>query len=119
MPKNFEYWKKQHDSEELKEFNSDRLGTLWLKIKSIVRREYINLFCEQNNITLNSTKLNTQFKELFTLFSENVDESHELLNKFISNRNTSELDELDTDKLEFKNCTKWKRLNGELTIKMI
>lgn len=45
MPKNFDYWKKQHDSEELKEFNSDRLGTLWLKVKSIVRREYINQFC--------------------------------------------------------------------------
>ncbi|EKB48275.1 hypothetical protein [Cecembia lonarensis] len=99
MPKNFEYWKKQHDSEELKEFNTDRLGTLWLKVKSIVRREYINQFCQVNDIELENTRLNAQFKELYHILSENVDESHELLNNFISNQNTSELDELDTDSL--------------------
>lgn len=67
MPKNFDYWKKQHDSEELKEFNSDRLGTLWLKVKSIVRREYINQFCQDNDIELESTRLNAQFKELYNI----------------------------------------------------
>lgn len=72
MPKNFDYWKKQHDSEELKEFNSDRLGTLWLKVKSIVRREYINQFCQDNDIELESTRLNAQFKELYNILSENL-----------------------------------------------
>lgn len=65
MLKDFEYWKKQHDSEELKEFNTDKQGTLWLKVKSIVRRAYLNQFTEDNDINLESTRLNSQFKELY------------------------------------------------------
>ena len=34
MVKDYNYWKKHHDSNELKEFNLDDLGTLWLKVKS-------------------------------------------------------------------------------------
>ena len=99
MLKNFDYWKKQHDSEELKEFNSDRLGTLWLKVKSIVRREYINQFCQDNDIELKSTRLNSQFNELYNILFKNVDESHEILNDFISSQNKSQLYKLDTDNL--------------------
>ena len=99
MPKNFEYWKKQHDSEELKEFNTDKQGTLWLKVKSIARREYLNQFTKENNIELESTRLNPQFKELYNKFVENTEESHKLLNNFISTQNETELEELDTDNL--------------------
>lgn len=96
MPKNFEYWKKQHDSDELNEFNTDRQGTLWLKVKSIVRREYLNQFTEENNINLENTRLNLQFKELFNKLVENTEYSHELLNTFISSKNETELSGLDT-----------------------
>ena len=99
MPRDFEYWKKQHDSEELKEFNTDKRGTLWLKVKSIVRREYLNQFTEANNIELESTRLNPQFKELYNKLAENIDQSHNLLNDFIASQNDAELDELDTDNL--------------------
>ncbi len=99
MPKDFEYWKKQHDSEELKEFNTDNQGTLWLKVKSIVRREYLNQFTEDNNIELESTRLNPQFKELYDKLAQNTEASHELLNEFIASQNDSELEDLDTDNL--------------------
>lgn len=99
MPKDFEYWKKQHDSEELKEFNTDKKGTLWLKVKSIVRREYLNQFIEENDIELESTKLTPQFKELYDILAENTEESHELLNDFIASQNDSELEDLGTDNL--------------------
>lgn len=99
MPKNFDYWKKQHDSEELKEFNTDKQGTLWLKVKSIIRRDYLNQFTEENNIELESTRLNPQFKELFNKLSENPDESHEILNKFISEQNEVVIEELDIENL--------------------
>ncbi|MCB0751649.1 MAG: hypothetical protein KDC52_09260, partial [Ignavibacteriae bacterium] len=99
MPKNFDYWKKQHDSEELKEFNTDKQGTLWLKVKSIIRRDYLNQSTEENNIELESTRLNPQFKELFNKLSENPDESHEILNKFISEQNEVVIEELDIENL--------------------
>ncbi len=99
MHKNFDYWKKQHDSEELREFNSDKLGTLWLKVKSIVRREHVNLFVEQNRIRLTSTKLAAQFKELFTILAGDVENSHQLMNIFIKTQNVKILKALDTDAL--------------------
>ena len=99
MPKNFDYWKKQHDSEELKEFNTDKQGILWLKVKSIVRREYLNQFTGANDIELDSTRLNSQFKELYDKLAENTEQSHELLNDFIASQNDTELEALDTDNL--------------------
>ncbi len=99
MPKDFEYWKKHHDSEELKEFNTDKQGILWLKVKSIVRRQYLNQFTAENNIELDSTRLNHQFKELYNKLAENTEESHVLLNNFIASQNTSELEGLDTTNL--------------------
>jgi hypothetical protein len=53
--KDFNYWKKLHESEQLDEFSSDNVGLLWLKTKSIVRRELIAEFIEQNKITLKDT----------------------------------------------------------------
>jgi hypothetical protein len=41
MKQSFEYWKKQHDSASLEQFNSNTLGQLWLKLKSIIRPELI------------------------------------------------------------------------------
>jgi hypothetical protein len=99
MPKDFNYWKKHHDSDELKEFNTDKLGTLWLKIKSIVRREYINKFIDANEIVLNSTGLNGQFIELYRELSKSINNSHNILNAFIRNENIEALNSLDTDSL--------------------
>jgi len=99
MPKDFEFWKKQYDSEEFKEFNKDKQGTLWLKVKSIIRREYINRFTEENKIELKSKKLSPQFKELYDKLAENTETSHELLNSFIISKNESELEQLGIDDL--------------------
>ena len=38
--KDFNYWKKLHESETLEEFSSDSVGLLWLKTKSIARKEF-------------------------------------------------------------------------------
>lgn len=37
--KDFDYWKKLHESDKLEEFSSDEQGLLWLKVKSIVRKK--------------------------------------------------------------------------------
>lgn len=51
MPEDFNYWKKQHDSNELKEFNDNDLGTLWLKVKSIVAEGLLMNFLQKNLLT--------------------------------------------------------------------
>ena len=62
--KDFNYWDKLHKNEELEEFSNDSTGLLWLKTKSIIRKELIVEFLKINNITLKETALVKQFVEL-------------------------------------------------------
>lgn len=51
--KDFKYWKKLHESEKLEEFSQDKTGLLWLKTKSIVRKELIaESFLQSIKLTL-------------------------------------------------------------------
>lgn len=97
--KDFAHWKKLHESEKLEEFSSDMQGLLWLKTKSIVRKDIISEFTTQNNIVLKTTSLNSQFIELFNLLSKNPDKSHNLLNKYIIAKNRTLLGQLNEKQL--------------------
>ncbi len=77
--KNFKYWDNLHRNENLEEFSNDRIGLLWLKIKSIIRKELIEEFVLQNKILLKETALKSQFVELFDLLVQDIDRSHKLL----------------------------------------
>lgn len=97
--KDFNYWKKLHESEQLDEFSSDNIGLLWLKTKSIVRKELIAEFIEQNKITLKETALGKQFIELFELLCKDVDNSHRILDAYIKEKNKIQVSELNTEQL--------------------
>ncbi len=97
--KDFNYWKKLHESQKLEEFSSDNIGLLWLKIKSIVRKELIAEFTEKTTINLKATALGKQFVELYNLLSENPKKSHQVLNNFIKEKNKKQLLSLDTKQL--------------------
>jgi hypothetical protein len=97
--KSFEYWKKLHESEQLEEFSSDTQGMLWLKVKSIVRKETISEFVSENKIELREASLNMQFLELYNHLSKNPVGSHDLLNKYIEKKNKNLLAALDTKQL--------------------
>ncbi|NLE05331.1 MAG: hypothetical protein GX638_11105 [Crenarchaeota archaeon] len=97
--KTFKYWKDLHESEKLEEFSTNQEGLLWLKTKSIVRKEIIEEFLTANNIKLGSTSLNDQFVELFDILIKNVENSHKLLDKYIISKNKLLLSELDEKQL--------------------
>jgi hypothetical protein len=97
--KDFNYWKKRYESEQLEEFNSDSVGLLWLKTKSISRKELISEFTRQNNIRLKETTLVKQFEELFDLLCNSVEFSHKILNVYIQAKNEEQLAEIDTKQL--------------------
>ena len=96
---NFTYWKKLHESEKLEEFSTNHTGLLWLKTKSIIRKELLAGFIERNNITLSETSLAKQFIEIFNLLSENPEHSHALLNEYINDENKKQQANLDTTQL--------------------
>jgi len=97
--KDFNYWKKLHESEKLEEFSEDTIGLLWLKTKSIVRKELIAEFLKKNSITLSETSLAKQFVELFNLLSLDPVNSHKILNDFIKAENEKQVVKLDTVQL--------------------
>jgi len=97
--KNFNYWKKLHDSEQLSEFSTNTIGLLWLKTKSIVRKELITEFITANSITLKETALGKQFVELFELLCKNATQSHQILDDYIKQKNKNQVAELNTEQL--------------------
>ncbi|MCK9312064.1 MAG: hypothetical protein M0P26_07280 [Bacteroidales bacterium] len=97
--KDFNYWKKLHENQNLEEFSNDKMGLLWLKTKSILRKELIAKFINTNNITLHETSLQRQFVELFDLLSKDVLNSNILLDKFINVENLKQVKYLDTEQL--------------------
>lgn len=97
--KDFNYWKKLHETEKLEEFSSDTKGLLWLKTKSIVRKELIAEFLKRNSITLKETALAKQFVELFALLSKDPVNSHKYLDDYIREENGKQVGKLDTIQL--------------------
>ena len=97
--KDFNYWDKLHKNEELEEFSYDSNGLLWLKTKSIIRKELIVEFLKINNITLKETALVKQFVELYGILSTDVINSNLILDDFITLENTRQVGDLDTTQL--------------------
>jgi hypothetical protein len=97
--KNFNYWKKLHESENLVEFNYDKTGLLWLKLKSIIRKELLAEFLKINSISLKETALAKQFVELFDLLCLDVSHSHIIIDEYIRTENRTQVKSLDTTQL--------------------
>lgn len=95
----FNYWKKLHESEKLEEFSNDTIGLLWLKTKSIVRKQLIAEFLKNNKITLKETTLAKQFIELFDLLCKDPANSHKILNHYIKEENGKQVIKLDSVQL--------------------
>lgn len=97
--KNFDYWKKLHDGDKLEEFSSDKAGLLWLKIKSIVRKELIVAFAIEANLKFTESALSKQFEELYETLSKDISKSHQLLDDFIRKINKTQASDINTTQL--------------------
>jgi len=97
--KDFNYWKRLHESEKLEEFSSDVFGLLWLKTKSIVRKELIGSFVTENAISLSETALSKQFEELFALLCKDQVNAHKILDEYIRAESTKQVGKLNTVQL--------------------
>ena len=64
---NFKHWKESQQKQQLAVFNTDSSALLWLKIKSILRKELLSKFLSLYHIDLKHTTLSLQFEELFNL----------------------------------------------------
>ncbi len=97
--KDFNYWKNLHESEQLDEFSTDNIGQLWLKTKSVIRKELIAEFIQTCNITLKETALGKQFVELFDVLCADITNSHKILDAYIKAKNQIQVSALNTEQL--------------------
>lgn len=95
----FTYWKNLYDSDKLEEFNFSPLGLLWLKIKSIVRKEFLSDFLASKEIRLSETSLTGQFIELYNLLAETPETAHQILDSFIKQKSVLQATDLDVESL--------------------
>ncbi|AVM50682.1 hypothetical protein [Capnocytophaga sp. oral taxon 878] len=80
---NFKHWKESQQKQQLAVFNTDSSALLWLKIKSILRKELLSKFLSLYHIDLKHTTLSLQFEELFNLLEQDIPKSHAMLDSFI------------------------------------
>jgi hypothetical protein len=97
--KNFDYWKKQYDSQKLEEFNFDQSGLLWLKIKAISKIEPLKEFIKETKIVLKEKTGAKQFNEIYAILAVNLQESHRILDGFTQKINRKQVAELNTEQL--------------------
>jgi len=83
---NFDNWLKQYNADDLSQFSKNSDALLWLKLKSIARKEHLAAFVQQNQLSLISNKLNEQWRELYSLLQSHSD-AHNLLDTFIRAKN--------------------------------
>ncbi len=93
----FSYWKNLYDSDKLEEFNFNLFGLLWLKIKSIVRKEFLSEFLATEKIELSEASLSSQFVELYNLLAETPEISHQKLDSFIKRKSILQASALDVE----------------------
>ena len=72
MKSSFENWESIHGHGDILTLSQDREGLLWLKLKSIMRKDIIKDFIAFSNISLRESKLRAQFEELFYYCSKEI-----------------------------------------------
>ncbi len=95
----FDYWNNLYKNEQLDDFNFNPYGELWLKTKSIMRKEILADFLMLNNLSLEATILHKQFEELYSLLCNDIGNSHRLLNSYSRIKNKSQFSNLDIKQL--------------------
>lgn len=48
----FAFWKSRYEANNLSEFNQDLSGLLWLKVKSLTRKQLLSEFIEKESIDI-------------------------------------------------------------------
>jgi len=98
---NFEKWDKEFRVQNLYAFNNNENALLYLKVRAVCRGKQIKQFIEKNGIVLNSTKINDQFAELFSVM-ESTPNGMEMLDTYLRDRNNEWYHTMGVDEEKLK-----------------
>ncbi len=79
----FDRWSECFERQEMGVFTSSPEALLWLKIRTIVRRDLLEMYSEHEGYSFSGSKQEDRFRELYELMKKNVADSHRLLDGFI------------------------------------
>lgn len=94
--KNFNEWQSLFNAQKLNDFTFDESGNVWLKIKSLMRRNILAQFIKATELTLQTSGINNNFKELYSLY-QNGSISTENIDSFLYTYNSSELSKIENE----------------------
>jgi hypothetical protein len=97
--RDFKHWDKQFKQGNMFKFNIDEQGLLWLKLKSIIRKNFVQLFAEFGDIALRETTLDKAFAELFSVLAGDIAKANLLLDAFIRKISAEQIASVNIDKL--------------------
>lgn len=95
----FNHWKKAFEADEMEVFNFNAAGILWLKLKSIARKELLADFIAQERIALKTSKIADEFVELYDQLSVDLPAAHTKLDGFIRRAHAAQVSAFDEQKL--------------------
>lgn len=97
----FEYWDKAFRQQNLFVFNGKIEGLLWLKVRAVSRGKQIEKFLRDNSLTLKSTKISEQNRELFYLMLDTTG-AMEMLDKYLRVKSHNWYDAMGIDEKQLK-----------------
>ena len=98
---NFEKWDKEFRAQNLYAFNNNENALLYLKVRAVCRGKQIKQFVDKNGIVLNSTRINDQFAELFSVI-EKTPNGMEMLDTYLRDRNNEWYHTMGVDEEKLK-----------------
>ena len=87
--KTYKKWLNYFNHQEMNEFNKDSSGVVWLKLKSIIRRELLDKFLNENSLSFKGN-LQTTFNYLYSKYTEGII-NEKIIDKFLIEFNSIEL----------------------------
>ena len=98
---NFEKWDKEFRAQNLYAFNNNENALLYLKVRAVCRGKQIKQFVDKNGIVLNSTRINDQFAELFSVM-EKTPNGMKMLDTYLRDRNNEWYHTMGVDEEKLK-----------------
>jgi len=98
---NFEKWDKEFRAQNLYAFNYNENALLYLKVRAVCRGKQIKQFIDKNGILINSTRINDQFAELFSVM-EKTPNGMEMLDTYLRDRNNEWYHTMGVDEEKLK-----------------
>ena len=82
----FKKFQKLFDSDKIQELSESAAGLLWLKLKSVSRKQLLNELQEFAGLSKSPDKVGEKFFAIFNELSSDIEKSDELINRFIRDR---------------------------------